>query len=75
MSAVATLRHDGMPDDVLRDLLTNRPVSAAERDAAERLMRRRQADPEWVKRLMQNDYDVKREFTLVSAILAAEVAQ
>jgi hypothetical protein len=73
IAAVPELREAGVPDDVIKQVLEDRPVSRAERAMTEQLLRERMGDAEWRQKLMSGDYAVKRENLLMSVILASHV--
>jgi len=73
ISAVPELREAGVPDDVIKQVLEDRPVSRTERAMTEQLLRERMGNAEWRQKLMSGDYAVKRENLLVSVILASRV--
>jgi len=45
------------------------------RQRCEQLKARKFGDAEWTKRLLAGDHEAKRELTLISAVLSAEVAE
>jgi hypothetical protein len=73
ISAVPELREAGVPDDVIKQVLEDRPVSKTERAMTEQLLRERMGNAEWRQKLMSGDYAVKRENLLMSVILASRV--
>jgi hypothetical protein len=73
IAAVPELREAGVSDDVIRQVLEDRPVSRAERALTEQLLRERMGDAEWRQKLMSGDYAVKRENLLMSVILSSRV--
>jgi hypothetical protein len=73
IAAVPELREAGIPDDVIRQVLEDRPVSSAERVMTEQLLRERTGNAEWRQKLMSGDYAIKRENLLMSVILASRI--
>jgi hypothetical protein len=73
ISAVPELREAGVPDDVIKQVLEDRPVSRTERAMTEQLLRERMGNAEWRQKLMSGDFAVKRENLLMSVILASRV--
>ncbi len=74
LSATADLRDAGIPDGAIEELLTGRPVSAAEVKFTKKFQAMRHGDPKWVERLLSGDYEARRELTLMTIILNSEVA-
>lgn len=70
---VEQLRSAGLADDVIKSVIAGTPVSAAEQAAVKRLMASKMADQGWTEKLLKNDVDTKREFTLMSIVLSAEI--
>lgn len=73
IAAVPELREAGVPDDVIKQVLEDRPVSRAERAMTEQLLRERMGNAEWRQKLMTGDFAVKRENLLMSVILASRI--
>jgi hypothetical protein len=73
-SAVESLREFGLSDDVIRQAVTGRPVSAEERRAVEQFRAMRLSNGDWAKKLLAGDHDARRELTLMSIVLSSEVA-
>ena len=73
IAAVPELREAGVPDDVIKQVLEDRPVSRTERAMTEQLLRERMGNAEWRQKLMSGDFAVKRENLLMSVILASRV--
>jgi len=51
------------------------PVSRFEYATVEQLQRERMGNAEWRAKLMANDYQTKREATLMSIVLASRVVE
>jgi hypothetical protein len=64
----------GFGRDVVEQMISGKPVSAAEREAATRLRSMRLGDPAYVQRYLQGSAAERLEMGLISTILAAEVA-
>jgi len=75
IAAVGPLREQGIPDDVIRQVLTDAPVSRFEYAAIEQLQRERMGNAEWRAKLMANDFQTKREATLMSIVLASRIVE
>ena len=73
IAAVPELREAGVPDDVIKQVLEDRPVSGTERAMTEQLPRERMGNAEWRQALMSGDFAAKRENLLMSVILASRV--
>jgi len=72
-SAVEGLRESGLSDDVIRQAIAGRPVSAEERRAVEQFRAMRLSNGDWAKKLLAGDHDAGRELTLMSIVLSSEV--
>ena len=72
-AAVPKLREMGINDDTIRQLLSDAPISAKEQQMVKHLHAQRFSDKEWVGKLMANNWDARREFTLMSIVLASTV--
>jgi hypothetical protein len=70
---VEQLRQVGLTDDVIKSVVAGTPVSAAEHAAVKRLMASKMADQGWTERLLKGDADTKKQFTLMSIVLASEI--
>jgi hypothetical protein len=68
------LLSQGFGLDVVEQMISGKPVSAAEREAATRLRSMRLGDPAYVQRYLQGSAAERLEMGLISTILAAEVA-
>jgi hypothetical protein len=75
IAAVGPLREAGIPDDVIKQVLTDAPVSRFEHAAVEQLQRERMNTPEWRAKLMAGDFQTKREATLMSIVLASRIIE
>ena len=75
IASVGPLREAGIPDDVIRQVLTDAPVSRFEYATVEQMQRERMGNAEWRAKLMANDYQTKREATLMSIVLASKVVE
>jgi hypothetical protein len=75
IAAVAPLREQGIPGDVIRQVLTDAPVSRFEYTAVEQLRRERLNTPEWSAKLMAGDFQTQREATLMSIVLSSRVLE
>jgi hypothetical protein len=73
-TAIADFREQGLTDESITQALEGGAVSIAEHRAAQALQSARKNDPAWCKRLLAGDYEARREFTLMSIILASPVA-
>ena len=70
---VEQLRQVGLTDDVIKSVVDGAPVSQKEQDAVKRLMASKQSDKGWVEKLLNGDAATKKEFTLMSIVLSAEL--
>jgi hypothetical protein len=72
-AGIEQLRSAGIGDDVIASFVSGQLVSQKEHDAVSRLMKMKQADQGWTEKLLKGDSDTKREFTLMSIVLASEI--
>jgi hypothetical protein len=72
--AVNDFRNDGLDDGSIAQAMHGGSVSVGEYRAAEALLNARKADPVWVKALMSGDHLAKKEWSLLTVILACDVA-
>lgn len=72
--AVNDFRNDGLSDAAIGQALNGGTVSLAEHRAAEALLNARKADAAWVKALTSGDHMAKKEWSLLTVILACDVA-
>jgi hypothetical protein len=70
---IENLRQIGLDDSVIKSVIDGTPVTKAEHDAVSRLMKSKMADQLWTEKLLKGDADTKKEFTLMSIVLAAEI--
>lgn len=75
VEGVAQLRAQGIDEAVLQQVVAGKAVSRQEKDAVRRLLELKQADVGWTKRLLENDMATRKELTLMSVVLAADVAE
>jgi hypothetical protein len=73
IAAVQPLREAGIDDSVIRQVLEDVPVSRAEYAAAEQLQRQLMGNAEWRARILENDFEAKRQLQLLSVILASRI--
>ena len=75
IAAIPSMREAGISEDAIRQVLEDRPVTRAEYAMTEQLQRERMNDPEWRNRLLAGDHQAKREFTLMSIVLASQIEE
>jgi hypothetical protein len=68
------LLSQGFTPEVVKQMINGSPVSAAEKEAAVRLRSMRMGNSDFVKLYLGGDAAAKNEMTLLSTIIAAEVA-
>ena len=73
LGGVEQLRQVGLTDDVIKSVIDGTPVSKQEHDAVSRLMKSKMADQLWTEKLLKGDATIKKEFTLMSIVLASEI--
>src|SRR5262249_1369323 len=73
-SVVESFREAGLANDVIKDVLEGKPVSAEERQAVQRFKNMRFGDSDWVRKLQACDHEAKREHLLMSSVLWRDVA-
>jgi hypothetical protein len=73
INAAESMRSSGFDEDVIRQVLSDEPVSRTERIAAEIRLRNRLANREWAAKLLEGDPDTVKENRLLSVILSSEV--
>jgi thiamine monophosphate kinase len=71
---VEALQSRGVGNDIIKQMVTGSPVSAAEKEAAVRLRSMRMGNSDFVKLYLGGDAAAGLEMTLLSTIIAAEVA-
>jgi hypothetical protein len=71
---VADLRRAGFGDDVIRQMVDGRPVSATEKEMAVRLRALRLGDAAFVARYLAGDAAARLEMGHLSILIAADVA-
>ena len=69
-AAIDELRSSGIPDGAIAEAFTGKQFTTEEVARARALKAQRMGDAEWTKRLMNGGYAERREFTLMSIILA-----
>ena len=67
------LREAGLPEQAIKEILTDRPFTSAQHAEAKLDLARRMADPEWRRLLMSGDLLARQQLTVCSAILASGV--
>jgi hypothetical protein len=72
-AAVPFLRHLGIGDEAIKQLLSDQPVSRREYQLAEQWRNSHMKNAEWTKRWLAGDHDAAREMTLCSIVLASEI--
>jgi hypothetical protein len=73
INAVESMRSSGFDEDVIRQVLSDEPVSRTEKIAAQIRLRNRMNSKEWVAKLLEGDPETVRENRLLSVILSSEV--
>jgi hypothetical protein len=74
-TAINDLREAGLRDETIREIFDGVKMPAEIRRRCEQLKAKKLGDAEWTKRLLAGDHEAKRELTLISAVLSAEVAE
>jgi hypothetical protein len=70
---IASMRQNGIADDVIAQTLRGDPVTRAEFEAVKQYQRARHGDPDWVSRLLKGGYAERREHELMNIVLSSEV--
>ena len=70
---IEALREAGLNDGTIEQAIKLPPVTRADAAMTRAFQSKRHGDAEWVARLLAGDYEAKREFTLMSIILASPV--
>jgi hypothetical protein len=75
IGVAATLRDKGIRDEVIREVLSERPVTQQEREMAVRWKADHMGDSEWVKKYMSGEREQVREMTLANIILSSPIKE
>lgn len=70
---VQSLREVGLSDDVVRQVLNDAPVTRTEFEAVKRLNAQRMGDQVWISKLLEGDYEARREFTTMQVVLNSAI--
>jgi hypothetical protein len=75
ISSIPQLREAGLGDDVIRQVLSDQPVSRAEYRMVQQLQHERMSTREWREKLAAGDFATKRESLLMSVVLASKTIE
>jgi hypothetical protein len=75
VKAVPELRSAGMGDDVIKQVLSDQPVSRAEYDAVKSWHDGALRDQDFTRRYLAGDREAVRQMTLASVVLSSDIAE
>jgi len=71
--AIADLREAGLRDQTIKEIFEGTKMPAEIRRRCEQLKAKKMGDAEWTRKLLAGDHEAKRELTLISAVLSADI--
>jgi hypothetical protein len=75
VGVAASLRDQGIRDEVIREVLSGRPVTQQEHEMAVRWKADHMGDSEYVKKYLAGEREQVREMTLVNIILSSPIKE